>query len=135
MRIIESSNRQTIKELVDRRQEVDPKLTRRVARIVDSVRDSGDKALLRYAKRLDQLDQPVEISHQELQASLRSIAPDLRVALRTSATHIRRIAKRQLPRRWRATVTRGVEIEQRVTPLNRVGCYVPAGRYHYHLRY
>ena len=129
MRIIESSNRQTIKELVDRRQEVDPKLTRRVARIVDSVRDSGDKALLRYAKRFDQLDQPVEISHQELQASLRSIAPDLRVALRTSATHIRRIAKRQLPRRWRATVTRGVEIEQRVTPLNRVGCYVPAGRY------
>ena len=129
MHIIESSNRQTIRKLVDRQQEVDPKLARRVARIIANVRDSGDKALLRYAQRFDQLDQPVEVSHQELQASLRLIAPGLRAALRTSAKHIVRIAKRQLPRRWRTTVTRGVEIEQRVTPLHRVGCYVPAGRY------
>ena len=101
----------------------------RVARIVATVRGSGDEALLRYAQRFDQLAQPVEVSHQEMQAGLRSITPDLRAALRTSATHIRRIAKRQLPRNWRATITPGVEIEQRVTPLHRVGCYVPAGRY------
>ncbi len=129
MRIIESSNRRGIKRLVNRRQEVDPSLARRVARIVATVRGSGDEALLRYAQRFDQLAQPVEVSHQEMQAGLRSITPDLRAALRTSATHIRRIAKRQLPRNWRATITPGVEIEQRVTPLHRVGCYVPAGRY------
>ena len=81
MRIIESSNRRGIKRLVNRRQEVDPNLARRVARIVATVRGSGDEALLRYAQRFDQLAQPVEVSHQEMQAGLRSITPDLRAAL------------------------------------------------------
>ncbi|HCS17995.1 MAG TPA: histidinol dehydrogenase [Erythrobacter sp.] len=64
-----------------------------------------------------------------MQDGLRTIAPELRAALRTAARHIRRVARRQVPRGWRTTVTPGVEIEQRVTPLDRVGCYVPAGRY------
>ncbi len=64
-----------------------------------------------------------------MQAGLRAIDPTLRTALRTSAKHIRRIARRQVPRAWRTAVVPGVEVEQRVSPLNRVGCYVPAGRY------
>ncbi|MBM63300.1 MAG: histidinol dehydrogenase [Acidobacteria bacterium] len=129
MRIIESSNRRGINRLIERRQEVDPNLARRVTRIISTVRRSGDKALLRYAKQFDQLEKPVEVSPEELRTSLRSITPDLRSAMRTSATNIRKIARRQLPRTWRETVTQGVEIQQRVTPLSRVGCYVPAGRY------
>jgi len=39
------------------------------------------------------------------------------------------VARRQIPRSWRATVAPGVGIEQRVTPLDRVACYVPGGRY------
>jgi histidinol dehydrogenase len=39
------------------------------------------------------------------------------------------VAKRQLPKRWRAAVAPGVQIEQRVEPLDRVGCYVPGGRF------
>ena len=129
MRIIESSNRRAVRRLVDRRQASDPGLARRVARIVAAVRRSGDDAVLRYARRFDRLSEPAEVSHEELQTGLRAIAPELRTALRTAAKHIRQIARRQLPRGWRATVTPGVEIEQRVTPLQRVGCYVPAGRY------
>ncbi len=129
MQIIDSSDRPAVQRLVDRRQDVDPALTRRVARIVSAVRRSGDEALLRYARRFDGLAGAAEVPPEELRTGLRTIPADLRTALRTSANHIRRIARRQLPRGWRTTITGGVDIEQRVTPLQRVGCYVPAGRY------
>ena len=129
MRIIESSNRLAIDLLIDRRHEADPAIARQVARIVTSVRRAGDTAVLRYARRFDRLSSPVEVTAEEIRDGLRAIAPELRTALRTAARHIRRVARRQVPRGWRTTVTPGVEIEQRVTPLDRVGCYVPAGRY------
>jgi histidinol dehydrogenase len=46
-----------------------------------------------------------------------------------AARHIRRVARRQIPRAWSVSPTPGVRIEQRVLPLDRVGCYVPGGRY------
>lgn len=129
MRIIASSSRRAVDRLVDRGQRADPTIARRVARIVAAVRRSGDPAVLRYARRFDQLAAPAEVSRDEMQSGLSAIDPTLRTALRTSAKHIRRIARRQVPRAWRTAVVPGVEIEQRVSPLNRVGCYVPAGRY------
>ena len=53
----------------------------------------------------------------------------MRAAIRTAARHIRRVSAKQVPRGWRETVAPGVVIEQRVTPLDRVGCYVPGGRH------
>ena len=129
MRIIESSNRRAVGRVVDRGQDTDPAVARRVARIVAAVRRSGDTAVLRYARQFDRLLAPVEVTGEEMQDGLRAVAPELRAALRRAATHIRRVARRQVPRGWRSAVTAGVEIEQRVAPLDRVGCYVPAGRY------
>ena len=50
-------------------------------------------------------------------------------AIRTAAAHIRAVARRQIPRAWTISPTPGLRITQRVTPLDRVGCYVPGGRY------
>ena len=55
MQIIDSSDRSAVRRLVDRRQDVDPALARRVARIVSAVRRDGDDALLGYARRFDGL--------------------------------------------------------------------------------
>jgi histidinol dehydrogenase len=129
MRIIQSSRRRAVGRLIDRRQETDPAIARRVAQIVAAVRRTGDTAVLRYARQFDRLAAPVEVTTGEMQQGLRAIDPELRAALRAAATNIRRIARRQVPKGWRTTVRDGVEIEQQVTPLDRVGCYVPAGRY------
>jgi histidinol dehydrogenase len=53
----------------------------------------------------------------------------VREAIRTAAKNIRSVAKRQVPRGWKTRVRDGVTVEQRVVPLDRVGCYVPGGRY------
>ena len=102
---------------------------RRVATIVGAVRRDGDKALLRYARRFDPLDGPVEVTPAEMRAAAARVPRAVRAAIRAAAHNIRVVARRQVPRGWRTRVAAGVTVEQRVVPLDRVGCYVPGGRY------
>jgi histidinol dehydrogenase len=53
----------------------------------------------------------------------------VRRALGEAADHIRTVSRRQVPKGFRVTTAPGVLVEQRVIPLDRVGCYVPGGRY------
>ena len=102
---------------------------RRVAEIVSAVRGDGDRALTRYARELDGLTGSIEVSRDEMRRAAREVPASVRAAIRVAARNIRTVAKRQVPRGWRARVASGVTVEQRVVPLDRVGCYVPAGRY------
>jgi histidinol dehydrogenase len=102
---------------------------RRVAAIVSDVRRGGDRALVRYARELDGLNGPIEVSRDEMRRAAREVPAPVRAALRAAASHIRAVAVRQVPRGWRTRLAPGVTVEQRIVPLDRVGCYVPAGRY------
>ncbi len=129
MQIIASRDVEAVAALLDRRPRRDPAIERRVARIVDRVRREGDRALVAYAKRFDHLTAPIEVSADEIAEAAASVGPIVRDAITTAARHIHRVAGRQIPKTWRIEPARGVRIEQRVTPLDRVGCYVPAGRH------
>ena len=129
MRIVASSNRRAVRALVERGRTPDPEIASRVAEIVDDVRRRGDRAVRRYARSLDRLQGPVELEADEIRRGAALAPPAVRNAIREAARHIRRVAARQVPKGWRMTVAAGVVIEQRVTPLERVGCYVPGGRH------
>ena len=115
--------------LVDRRAMRDPGLVRQVTAIVRAVERDRDRALLRYARRLDGLDGPLEISRDQMEQAAGTVPQDVRRAMATCARHIRRVARAQRPRSSIVRVAPGVTVEQRVVPLGRVGCYVPGGRY------
>jgi histidinol dehydrogenase len=129
IRILDSGNEAAISALVDRAPRHDVALERRVARIVNAVRRQGDRALLSYASRLDGLDGDVEVTRNEMRRAAASVAIDVQRAIAAAARNIRHVARRQVPRGWTTSPAVGVAIEQRVTPLDRVGCYVPGGRY------
>jgi histidinol dehydrogenase len=129
VKIIATSNRAAIRRLLERRPPDDRRFERRVRAIVDRVRDGGDRALFGFARRLDGVAPPLEVSPQEMRAAASKVAPDARRALREAASHIARLAFRQIPRHWDLEVVPGVAVEQRVEPLARVGCYVPGGRF------
>ena len=129
MRIVESTNRRAVRALLAPERVRDAAADRRVAAIVRDVRTQGDEALLRYARRFDRLDGSVEISRDEMVAGAGEIPAPVRAAIRAAATNIRVVARRQVPRGWRARVAPGATVEQRIVPLDRVGCYVPGGRY------
>ncbi|OFW14709.1 MAG: histidinol dehydrogenase [Acidobacteria bacterium RIFCSPLOWO2_12_FULL_67_14] len=129
MKIVEASNRRAVRALLSPERARDAATERRVARIVADVRRDGDRALLRYARQLDRLDGPVEITEAAMRADAARVPRAVRQAVREAARNIRRVASRQVPRGWRTRVEPGVTVEQRVVPLDRVGCYVPGGRY------
>src|SRR6202453_65692 len=101
-----------------------------VQRIVGDVRMGGDKVLRRYAAKLDGLkpQQPLEISHSEMEQAWEATPKPLQAALETAAGNIRRFAQRQMPKDWSAA-SNGLTTGQRVRALGAVGRYVPSGRY------
>jgi histidinol dehydrogenase len=129
MRIVESGNRRAVAALLAPERVRDAATERRVAKIVGDVRRSGDPALRRYARALDGANGPLEITSAEMREAAAAVPRSVRSAIRAAARNIRAVAKRQVPRGWRARVAGGVTVEQRVVPLDRVGCYVPGGRY------
>ena len=129
MKIIASSNTRAMQRLLGRTQRRDPAVEKQVARIVDGVRRRGDRALQSYARRFDRVTGPLEISRRDIRNGAKQTPPAVRRAITEAARHIRRIASKQVPRSWRTTTVPGVVVEQRVVPLERVGCYVPGGRY------
>ena len=129
VRIIPATDAPAVAALLDRAARRNSTLERRVARIVEHVRRDGDAAVLEYAKQFDGLSGPVEVSRDEIRRGARGVAGDVREAMATAASHIRRVAEKQVPRGWVVQPVAGVRIEQRVLPLDRVGCYVPGGRY------
>jgi histidinol dehydrogenase len=129
MRIIDSSDIRAVNALLDRRPARNPVVERRVARIVDRVRRDGDRALLAFARRFDGLDGPIDVPRAQMIRAAASLEPRVWSAIRLAATNIARVAARQVPRSWSVQPTSGIRIAQRVVPLDRVGCYVPGGRY------
>ncbi len=129
IRVLTSADTTAVAALLDRTARRNAPLERRVARIVDDVRRDGDQALIRYARQFDGLTGSMEVTREEIRRGARNVSREVREAMATAAAHIRTVAARQIPARWTARPVSGVRIEQRVLPLDRVGCYVPGGRY------
>ena len=109
-----------------------------VRRIVNDVRRNGDRAVRRYAGRLDGLGkgEPLRVPEADLQQAWERTDPELQQAIKQSAGNIRRYAQWQAPQaspqasnEWRREIQPGVFVGQLVRPLESVGCYVPGGRY------
>jgi histidinol dehydrogenase len=129
LRIISATDVDAVADLLSRGRGRDARVERRVLSIVNDVRTRGDQAVRDYATRLDGLSGPVEVTPELMRREARQVPRDVRRAIALAARHVRTVAARQVPRPWRVSTAPGVTITQRVTPLDRVGCYVPAGRH------
>jgi histidinol dehydrogenase len=129
MRILSSRDSKAVDRLL-RPSHADDRRTRAaVETIVSAVRRQGDRALLTFARKFDGLSEPIEITAEEIESEASTVPRRVRTAIAVAAKNIRTVARRQRPQGWRVVTTSGVSVEQRVTPLDRVGCYVPGGRY------
>jgi len=122
--------------------EAEPLLRRRQARleeaervvepIIEDVRRRGDRALLKYARKLDGLARQaksVAVPMSESEAALESLPPQFRKAMAQAARHIRDFARLQLPKPAMWRLTDGQRAGQIVRPLDAMAAYVPSGRY------
>jgi histidinol dehydrogenase len=107
---------------------------KRVAEIVGAVRREGDRALFRYTKLYDGVrlsPASVEVKESEIRdAMAKTSAKDL-ATLRLAAKRIAVFHRRQLQKSWQYRDTLGILLGQRISPLERVGVYVPGGKASY----
>ncbi len=121
-----------IGKLIRKRRMPDQQAEKVAQRIVNDVRNRGDRALLAWTKRLDGMDfdhQDIWVSPREMRQARRSASRELIRAIEQAAGNIRRVAERQKPQPWQLSVEPGVHVEQAVRPLRAVGCYLPGGRF------
>lgn len=106
----------------------DPEVLARVATIVDDVRRRGDAALVELTKRFDGVElEPGALRVSAAEWAGARVAADLEAALAEAARRIEAFHRHQLPRSWWVRDEHGSLLGQQVTPLDRVGCYVPGG--------
>jgi histidinol dehydrogenase len=109
---------------------LDTELIKLVTSIIDDVRARGDRALIEYAARFDKVDlQPSElrIDEDRLRHFVKPVDGRVLLALREAIKNVRAFHQHQLEKSWTITPSEGVQLGQRVTPLERVGLYVPGG--------
>ena len=129
IKIVHSTNRAEVMALLKPSAIRDQATEKKAATIVEHVKNGGDEALRAYVKALDGWSGPLEVSRRQIEAGAKKAPKAIRAALARAADAIRDVASAQRPKEWRIRVAPGVSVEQRVIPLERVGCYVPGGRY------
>ena len=121
--------------LTARHDERDGELVNRVATIIASVRKGGDAALLKLTQELDQHPavsiKDLIVEPPQMLAALNALEPDTRAALETAANRIRDYHQYQVAQSWSFEDELGNRLGQQVTPMTRVGIYVPGGKASY----
>ncbi len=103
-----------------------------VASILSDVKARGDLAVLDYTRRFDQIDaqsmSELQIAPEDLTRALSRLPASRRQALEQAAYRIRAYHEKQVLSSWQFTEADGTMLGQKVTPLDRVGIYVPGGK-------
>ncbi|MBQ5724940.1 MAG: histidinol dehydrogenase [Clostridia bacterium] len=99
-----------------------------VAAIIADVRARGDEALYDYARRFDKADlAALEVTPAELEAALAAVEPEFLSILTEAAANIRAFHEKQVRNSFVISEKNGVVMGQKVTPIEKVGLYVPGG--------
>ena len=116
-----------LEQILSRQKEL-PDVSGPVAEIIDSVRREGDEALRRYARQFDAVTLgELEVSAAQLDRAADLLDPELRSVLEEASENIRAFHSRQVRSSFVINEGEGVILGQKVTPLDRVGLYIPGG--------
>jgi histidinol dehydrogenase len=106
-----------------------------VQEIIADVRTRGDGAVLELTRRFDRLDaesvQELEVTPAEIDAAFAAVAPEEIAALTLAVERVSRFHEKQKQQTWISTEEPDIMLGQKVTPLSRVGIYVPGGKASY----
>ncbi|WP_041360855.1 histidinol dehydrogenase [Nitrosomonas sp. Is79A3] len=106
-----------------------------VAKILADIRNRKDAALIEYTNRFDRLSattgKDLELTQKQLHHSLETLPSNQRNALEQAAERVRSYHEKQQLNSWQYTDSDGTLLGQKITPLDRVGLYVPGGKASY----
>ncbi|HAM98306.1 MAG TPA: histidinol dehydrogenase [Marinilabiliales bacterium] len=116
------------KELLSRPVMDDSELFPIIQKIIQNVRNNGDKSLKEYALKFDNVElEQLLVTDDEFNEALLNIDTDLKMAIQQAAANIEKFHTEQLPRTIRIETMPGVECWQKSVPIQKVGLYIPGG--------
>lgn len=117
--------------ILERIRDVPPEVEQTVREIIRNVKDGGDAALFDYTKRFDGFDPAgggIRVTREEMEEAISRLDDDILAALQKAAARIEEFHLHQKEDSWTITQENGVLLGQKVTPIDRVGIYIPGGR-------
>ena len=131
VKLTKESTKDILENLLKRSPNNYGKFESTVAQILDKVKNEGDAALFAYTKEFDKADvtkETIRVTDAEIEEAYAQIDPALLGVIRKALVNIRQYHEKQIQNSWFTSGTNGTMLGQKVTPLNRVGVYVPGGK-------
>lgn len=129
MRIIEVTDRTALKGLFERKTDINA-IVDKVQPIIQEVKNYGDAAIRRFVKQFDKRELVnIAVSEEMISKAQSQVSEALKEALAVAKSNIVKFHSKQMPKEWQVEVLPGIMAGQFVRPLQRVGCYIPGGRY------
>ena len=133
--INDTSFDQQFAAILARGEETSSEVMETVRAIIAAVRSTGDTALLEYTNRFDRLGLAaaagLEVTQAEIDAAVAAVPADDLAALQLACERVARFHEKQKQQTWISTEEPDILLGQKVTPLGRVGIYVPGGKASY----
>ena len=131
VKLTKESTKDILENLLKRSPNNYGKFESTVAQILDKVKNEGDAALFAYTKEFDKADvtkETIRVTDAEIEEAYAQIDSALLGVIRKALVNIRKYHEKQIQNSWFTSGTNGTMLGQKVTPLNRVGVYVPGGK-------
>ena len=133
MKIIEivdgMNKRKILNELLKREYEDNIEIENIVRDIIHNVRLNGDSALLEYTKKFDNVElTSIKVTEEEITEAVKIVGEEFINILREAANNIRVYHEEEIEKSWIKEFRKGVKLGQKITPIERVGIYVPGGK-------
>jgi histidinol dehydrogenase len=109
----------------------DPKLESTTKKIVDDVKNNGDKALFKYTKKFDKVEltkRTIKVTTKEIEEAQKQVPAKIKTNLRTAARRVKEFHKHKMPKGSMYKDALGNELGWLISPIERAGLYVPGGK-------
>ena len=131
VRLTKESTKDILENLLKRSPNKYGKFEAAVADILAKVKEKGDEALFSYTKEFDKVEvtaDTIRVTEAEIQEAYEAVDASLLEVIRKALVNIRSYHEKQRQNSWFTSTENGTMLGQKVTPLNRVGVYVPGGK-------
>ncbi|PIQ88401.1 MAG: histidinol dehydrogenase [Candidatus Omnitrophica bacterium CG11_big_fil_rev_8_21_14_0_20_42_13] len=130
MKIIRSANIKEIDKICSRYLLRKKRVEETVRNIVEHVRLLGDEAVIKYARKFDKArlsSRQLRITQAEISGAYQNISPDFVSTLKLVIENVNKFYKKQIKKSWKIKDEDGVILGEKITPIEKVGVYIPAG--------
>ena len=131
VRLTKESTKDILENLLKRSPNNYGKFEAAVADILANVKEKGDEALFSYTKEFDKVEvtpETIRVTEEEIEEAYKAVDASLLEVIRKALVNIRSYHEKQRQNSWFTSTEHGTMLGQKVTPLNRVGVYVPGGK-------